>query len=153
MLVLSSVAREAGGGGRGTMRRRFIVAVLLAFCTAFALSSTANAETGKKALILGSSVTGGAGSIEATEATSLGFAVTVATDAQWGGMTAAQFADYQLIIVGDATCSNLPAVVSQNAAALANAVMAVGGVGGNTHAGNRILIGTDPVFHTTVGGR
>jgi hypothetical protein len=135
------------------MRRRFIVAVLLAFCTAFALSSTANAETGKKALILGSSVSGGASSIEATEATSLGFTVTVATDPQWLGMTAAQFADYQLIIVGDATCSFLPAVVTQNAAALANAVMAVGGVGGNTHAGNRILIGTDPVFHTTVGGR
>jgi hypothetical protein len=127
--------------------------MLVVLCAAFVLAPAANAETGKKALILGSSVTGGTSSIEAQEATSLGFAVTVATDIQWGGMTAAQFADYQLLIVGDPTCGDLSPVVSQNAAAVANAVMAVGGVGGNTHAGNRILIGTDPVFHTTVGAR
>jgi hypothetical protein len=121
--------------------------MLVVLCAAFVLAPAANAETGKKALILDSSVSGGAASIEAQEATTLGFTVTHATDIQWGGMTSAQFADYQLVIVGDPTCGNLPAVVSQNAAALANAVMAVGGVGGNTHAGNRILIGTDPVYH------
>ena len=65
-------------------------------------------------------------------------------------MTAAQFADYQLIIIGDPTCSNLPAVVSQNAQALADAVMAEGRR--NTKAGNRVLIGTDPVFHCSQGG-
>lgn len=129
------------------MSTRFVLKMLVVLCAAFVLAPAANAETGKKALILDSSVSGGALSIEAQEATTLGFAVTHATDIQWGGMTSAQFADYQLVIVGDPTCGNLPAVVSQNAAALANAVMAVGGVGGNTHAGNRILIGTDPVYH------
>ena len=38
---------------------------------------------------------------EATEATAKGFAVTLVDDAMWGAMTAAQFADYQLLVVGD----------------------------------------------------
>jgi hypothetical protein len=133
------------------IRTRFVLKVLVVLCAVFVFAPAANAETGKKALILDSSVSGGLASIEAQEATSLGFAVTMATDVQWGAMTAAQFADYQLLIVGDPTCSFLPQSVSSNAAALANAVMAAGGVGGNTHAGNRVLIGTDPVFHTTFG--
>ncbi len=113
-------------------------------------SSVAKAVTGKQALVLGSSVSGGASSAEATRATNLGFTVNVVNDTTWGAMTAAQFADYQLIIVGDPTCSSLPAVVSQNAKALSDAVMAR--AGGNTKAGNRILIGTDPVFHFLQGG-
>lgn len=113
-------------------------------------SSSARAETGQKALVLGSSVSGGASSPEAIRATNLGFTVTVVDDPTWAGMTAAQFADHQLIIVGDPTCSLLPEVVSQNAAALADAVMAR--ASGNPKAGNRILIGTDPVFHLSQGG-
>lgn len=113
-------------------------------------ASPAWAETGKKALVLGSSVSGGAGSVEAVHATALGFDVTVVGDGVWGAMTAAQFADYQLLVVGDPTCNRLPRVVSQNATALADAVMAR--AGGNTRVGNRILIGTDPVFHRSRGG-
>jgi uncharacterized repeat protein (TIGR01451 family) len=113
-------------------------------------SSVGKAETGKKALVLDSSVSGGASSPEATRATTLGFTVTVVNDATWGAMTAAQFADYQLIVVGDATCDSLPQAVSQNAKALADAVMAR--AGGNTKAGNRILVGTDPVYHYGQGG-
>ena len=113
-------------------------------------ASAAQAETGKKALILGSSVTGGAASEEATNAAGNGFTVTVVDDATWGAMTAAQFADYQMIVVGDPTCSFLPAVVSQNATALADAVMDNGVA--NTKAGNRLLIGTDPRFHSGQGG-
>ena len=112
--------------------------------------SAARAETGKKALILGSSVTGGAASSEAAAAEAKGFVVTVVDDPTWGGMTAAQFADYQLLVVGDPTCSTLPKVVSDNAAALADAVMAR--AGGNTKVGNRVLIGTDPRFHFSQGG-
>ena len=83
----------------------------------------AQAETGMKALILGSTVSGGASSREATSAAGNGFTVTVVDNATWGAMTTAQFSDYQLIIIGDPTCSTLPPVVSQNAAALADAVM------------------------------
>jgi Bacterial Ig-like domain (group 1) len=116
----------------------------------FGLNSGARAETGMKALILGSTVTGGATSAEATSAIGNGFDVTVVDDATWGAMTAAQFSDYQLIIIGDPTCSSLPQVVSTNAAALADAVM--DRAGSNTRTGNRVLIGTDPRFHAGQGG-
>lgn len=140
-------------GQENAGRRRFLTAAILVlgiFLTILASGSTVMAETGKKALVLGSSVSGGSSSREATRATNLGFTVTVVDDTTWGSMTAAQFADYQLVIVGDPTCGSLPQVVSQNATALANAVMAR--QGGNTKAGNRILIGTDPVFHYSQGG-
>ena len=134
---------------RGLMRKLpLLIGVLLTVLTVSA--SSAMAETGKKALILESSVSGGAASVEADRATALGFTVTVASDAIWGAMTAAQFSDYQLLIVGDPTCSSLSPVVSQNAVALADAVM--DRVGSNTKAGNRLLIGTDPVFHYGQGG-
>ncbi len=122
----------------------------LAFAIVFSGSPAAKAETGQKALILDSTVSGGPSSSEATEAIAKGFTVTMASDATWGAMTAAQFADYQLVVVGDPTCSSLPAVVSQNATALADAVMAR--AGGNTKAGNRVLIGTDPQYHFGQGG-
>jgi hypothetical protein len=122
----------------------------LAIFLLFGLNSRAEAETGTKALILGSSVSGGASSPEALEAIANGFEVTVVDDTTWGSMTAAQFSDYQMIVVGDPTCGFLPAVVSQNATALADAVMARSG--SNTKVGNRVLIGTDPVFHYSQGG-
>ena len=111
----------------------------------------ARAETGMKALILGSSVSGGASSTEAVSAVGNGFEVTVVDDTTWGSMTATQFSDYQLIIIGDPTCSSLPEVVSTNAAALADAVMDRAGT--NTRVGNRVLIGTDPDFHVGQGGQ
>jgi hypothetical protein len=117
----------------------------------FGLNNGARAETGMKALILGTSVTGGASSAEATEAVGNGFEVTVVDDATWGAMTTAQFSDYQLIIIGDPTCSSLRPVVSQNAQALADAVMNRG-ASTNTKVGNRVLIGTDPRVHFSQGG-
>ncbi len=74
-----------------------------------------------------------------------GFSVDIVDDSTWDSMTAAQFAKYQLVIVGDPTCDTLPQAVTQNSAALSDAVMAR--AGGNTTAGNRVLIGTDPVYH------
>jgi hypothetical protein len=117
----------------------------------FGLSGGARAETGMKALILSSSVSGGASSSEALSAIDNGFAVTVVDDTTWGGMTAAQFSDYQLIIVGDPTCANLPRVVSENAQALSDAVM--NRAGSNTKVGNRVLVGTDPRFHLSGRGQ
>lgn len=129
------------------MRRLVVLGVLLSFFTIGA--SSAMAETGKKALVLGSTVSGGPASHEATRAADDGFTVTVVDDATWDAMTAAQFADYQLVIIGDPDCSTMSPAVSQNTTALADAVM--GRAGGNTKAGNRILIGTDPAFHYDVG--
>jgi hypothetical protein len=133
---------------RGLARALLLIGVLTAM---FSLAPAAGAETGKQALILASTVTGGTASAEAARATADGFTVTLVSDATWATMTAAQFAEYQLVVVGDPTCSSVPAVVSQNAAALASAVM--GHAGTNTKAGNRLLIGTDPRFHYSQGGQ
>jgi hypothetical protein len=66
-----------------------LVAGLLAFN-----SLAATAETGKKALILDSSVSGGSLSVEAQRAAALGFSpIDVVSSTTWATMTAAQFAD------------------------------------------------------------
>ncbi len=114
-------------------------------------SSPANAETGQKALVLTSSVSGGSDSHEAQWAEELGFTVTMASDAEWAAMTAATFADHQLVVIGDPTCGSVSSVVGTNATALSDAVMAR--AGGNTKVGNRVLVGTDPVFHYFQGGQ
>ena len=112
--------------------------------------SPAQAATGQ-ALILGSSVSGGASSLEATEAAGEGYStIDVVSDAQWAAMSAADFGAYELVIIGDPTCSDVSPVVAENAEALATAVMGTGG--GRTTAGNRVLNGTDPVFHQSQGG-
>src|SRR4051794_23003562 len=86
-----------------------------------------------KVLVLGSSVSGGASSIEATKAASLGFTVDVVDSATWSSMTAADFASYRAIILGDPNCGDVSAV----AAAEANA-----SVWGPTINGNVVVIGT-----------
>ena len=101
------------------------------------------------ALINADSVSGGATSVEAVQAAAAGFTVTVVTGAQWGAMTQAQFGQYQVLITGDPTCGGVPASTSANAAVWAPVVM--GTAGGNTAAGNRVLIGTDPVYHQFTG--
>lgn len=132
------------------MRIAFVASALLALGLLVAAVSPASAESEKRALVLASSVYGGESSAEAIRATALGFTVDVVGDEAWGAMTAGDFAAYQLIVVGDPSCNHLPPVVSQNATALADAVMAR--AGGNERTGNRVLIGTDPVFHYTQGG-
>jgi hypothetical protein len=91
-----------------------------------------------KVLILANTVTGGASSVEALAAKSLGYTVELATDAAWAAKTSADFATYRALILGDNTCSG----VSLIAAAVANR-----NVWGPVVDGNVILVGTDPVFH------
>ena len=110
------------------------------------------------ALILGSTVTAGSAvagtqlggtdtrSLEQEQAEAAGFTVTVVDDTTWAAMTAADFAKYQLIIIGDPNCSSGPSY----ATALANAgvwepvVMSSGG--------NKYLDGTDDETHHLGGG-
>jgi hypothetical protein len=102
-----------------------------------------------KVLILGPTVTGGAASREAQEATAQGFAVDVVSPATWSSMTAAQFASYRAIVLGDPTCGG-PGTAGYLDAPLADESVwgpVVNGPGG----GNAIIIGTDPVFHATYG--
>lgn len=106
------------------------------------IAQSAHAAT---ALINASSVSGGASSQEALIAQSLGYTVTVVSDATWGAMTAADFGAYDLLIVGDPTCANLPPGVHASKDQFGPVVL--GNAGGRTQAGNRVLVGTDPVYH------
>jgi hypothetical protein len=109
------------------------------------------ALTPGKILILGSTVSGGTNSLEAKLAgsgsvsagelgilTGLGYTVDVVSDSTWASMTTAQFAAYQAVVLGDATCSSAsaPPVPAANT-----------GVWGPAITGNVVLVGTDPVFH------
>src|SRR5256885_17163193 len=105
---------------------------------------TAHAFT-PKGLINGYTVSGSP-SIEEQQATALGFSVTVVSGATWDNMTQAQFAAYQVLIVGDPTCSTLALSVTSNAATWAPVVM---GPAGNTPPRDRILICTGPLYHYT----
>ncbi|MDQ3929513.1 MAG: hypothetical protein M3328_10250, partial [Chloroflexota bacterium] len=107
-----------------------------------ASSSRALAAT-PSVLILSSTVSGGASSVEAQAATALGFTVDVVTPAQWATKTQADFASYRALILGDATCTDVSAVT----AAVANAT-----VWGPAVNGNVIIQGSDPVFHDGQGG-
>jgi hypothetical protein len=118
-------------------------------------AATAPAATQPQALVLGDVVTGGASSIEATDAAALGFKVTVVDGVTWDAMTAAQFASYQLLIVGDpygpiaggtvdcTTGRTYMAAAIANAPVWGHVVLASGG--------NVAINGTDPGYHNSVG--
>jgi len=123
--------------------------VLIAGGSASAFGSRAAlAATAPKALILADSVTvpgpapaTSTESIEQYEAQQDGFTVTSVTGAQWDTMTAAQFAQYQVLIIGDPTCqgTNSFAAAVTNETTWEPVVMKSGG--------NKVLIGTDPTYH------
>jgi hypothetical protein len=89
-----------------------------------------------KALILSRTVEGGEQSPEYQAARKMGLAVTLASDTEWAGMTAAQFATYRVIILGDANCASEDVV----SAALANRH-----VWSRVVNGNILIAGTAPV--------
>ena len=91
-----------------------------------------------KSLILARTVEGGESSAEYQAANKLGLRPELATDAEWAGMTAAKFAQYRVIILGDANCASLDKV----SAALANRH-----VWGPAIDGNILVAGTAPVFN------
>jgi hypothetical protein len=98
------------------------------------------------ALINGDTVSGGTSSREAQAATAAGLTVTVVTGAEWDAMTAAQFASYQVLIAGDPYCGRIAGSFTSNESTWGPVVM--GTAGGNTFAGNRVVVGTDPVEHS-----
>ena len=89
-------------------------------------------------------------SLEQFAAEKAGYTVTVVTGAQWDAMTAADFAKYQVLIVGDPICNVTPTSATSNASVWAPVVM--GNSGLNSAVGNRTLVGTDPEFHYLNGG-
>ncbi len=137
---------------RMRLSSRLLVGVSALLLTVFVLSGSilssgaghAAAATNGKVLILGSTVSGGAGSPEALAAIAAGHGVDVASDASWAAMTNAQFAAYDALVLGDATCNTLGAGTTT---ATANAA-----IWGPAVTGNVIVVGTDPVFHLGQGG-
>lgn len=95
-------------------------------------------------LILDTTVTGGAASLEAAQAAALGLTPVVVDAATWAATTAAEFAGYRALILGDATCNE---DVTALAPAEANRA-----VWGPVVTGNVIVVGTDPVFHQGIPG-
>jgi hypothetical protein len=144
--------------GRGSLLRRMsaVVASSVLVLGAVAVvqiavaSSPAAAATPGTALINGDTVSGGSSSLEAQAAEAAGLTVTVVTGADWEAMTAEQFGTYQVLIAGDPACGTVADSFTSNASTWAPVVM--GDAGGRTRAGNRVVIGTDPVFHYTYGG-
>jgi hypothetical protein len=98
----------------------------------------------RKALINASTVFGSP-SQEEQIATALGFVVTVVDDATWSTLTAADFGQYDLLIAGDPFCGSLPTGLVSSASTYGSVVLGL--AGGRTQAGNRIVVGTDPVLH------
>lgn len=105
-----------------------------------ALAEAAGASDNKTVLILGSTVTGGASSPEATQAQAAGLSVEVVSDAVWQAKTAEDFLTYRAIVLGDPTCTTSPAGL--------NVAASNRHVWGPTIKGNVVVIGTDPVFHS-----
>lgn len=126
--------------------QKILPVVLLLATAALSVSraSAVPAPDANSVLILDTTVSGGAASIEATKAAALGFTVEVVSAATWGAMTTADFASYRAIVLGDPTC----AFDSPGPIAAAEANRAVWGPVIN---GNAILVGTDPVYHAVLG--
>src|SRR3989344_4660189 len=106
----------------------------------------APAPDANSVLVLDITVSGGGGSLEATKAAGLGFTVVMATPADWAAMTAADFASYRALILGDATCAGI------GTSPWLDAPTANRTVWSPVVNGNVVVIGTDPVFHQGQGG-
>jgi hypothetical protein len=128
---------------------RKLLALLMpaALVLAYIGPPTAAAVT-RQALINDATVSG-PNSLEEQAAVAAGFTVTIVTDTAWGAMTAAQFGQYDLLIAGDPTCGAFPPGLIASAPVWGPVVL--GTAGGRTLAGNRVVIGTDPVFHFGTG--
>ena len=127
-----------------------LVPVALALGAMGGSAASVAASSHRQALIHEDTVSG-PNSLEEQAAVAAGFTVTIVDDATWASMTAAEFGAYELLIVGDPTCvGSLPTGLVASAPVWGPVVLGMDG--GRTQAGNRIVIGTDPVFHAGQGG-
>jgi hypothetical protein len=91
-------------------------------------------------------------SLEQYAAQRAGFTVSVVTGAAWAAMSQADFAKYQLLIVGDPDCAGGTSLASTLSSAATWAPVVMGTSGLNPLVGNRSLVGTDPEDHYLHGG-
>src|SRR5487761_2162077 len=121
-----------------------VVAMFILAAATIVTPSVASAATTTTVLINGDTLASFATVNESTIATGLGYTVTVVSGSTWDSMTAAQFAAYNVLVIGDPACGDLAPSVTSNESVWAPVVM---GTSVHTQAGNRVLIGTDPVYH------
>ena len=123
-------------------RRLGLLASLVILTSAIAVSPVAAVPGNDSTVLILDSTVSGPGSLEETAAVALGFTVEVVNAATWSAMTASDFGSYRAIILGDPTCvgPGAPATFPANEATWGPEVD-----------GNVVLIGTDPVFHSSVG--
>ena len=118
------------------------IAVLVALFAFFAIAGNAGASLKNgKVLILADTVSAGvigSQSVEENAAASLGLGVDVVDATTWDAMTTAQFAAYDALVLGDPTCTGIGSAT----AAIANRA-----IWGPAVDGNKIFVGTDPVYH------
>jgi hypothetical protein len=125
---------------------RFVLGVLaVSLATVLGSPDRAAAQAPARKALINSETVEGSPSQEEEIATALGFAVTLVSDTTWAGYSAADFGQYDLLIAGDPSCGNLPPGLVSSAATYGPVVLGV--AGGRTQAGNRIVVGTDPVLH------
>ena len=123
---------------------------MLSACTAAAVAMAVlvlvpGAAVGRpvsdRVLILSTTVSGGAASEEALAVLDLGLTPVIADPSAWAAHTAADFAGYRGIILGDNYCGGSITPAQTNAATWGGAID-----------GNVLLVGTDPVVHSSQGG-
>lgn len=155
--IVSSL-RGATNGRLGALRGGLWIAALCAVAGAIAVAvvpaSGASTSNPKTALLDEESVTTDDGvvnaeknpiSLEQYAAEQEGYTVTVVTGPEWEALSAAQFAQYQLLIVGDPECGSTASSAIASAGTWAPVVMGSSGI--NPLVGNRVVVGTDPEFH------
>ena len=163
MRRIVSLLLGSSTGTRAKLRGGLWVAALCTAIAAVAIAvvpasgdSTSNSNT---ALLDGESVTTNDGitnsegqpvSLEQYAAEQAGYTVTVVTGPEWEALTAAQFAQYQLLIVGDPQCDETATSAISSVGTWAPVVMGTSGL--NSLVGNRVVVGTDPEFHYADGG-
>jgi hypothetical protein len=154
--ILSMFSGKSSGR-RGALRAGLWIAALCAALAAVAIAvvpaSGASSSTPKTALLDGQSITTSDGiekegvpiSLEQYAAEQAGYTVTVVSGSEWEAMTAAEFAHYQLLIVGDPFCTDTASSAIASSSTWTPVVMGTSGL--NPLVGNRVVVGTDPEFH------
>lgn len=122
---------------------KILLIVTLVTSTLLMMVGPVQAQAPGEVLILGTTIIDGMSSFEAQAILAAGKVPVIVDEATWSGMTAAEFASYDGIVLGDPRCELGEAAV---AVAMANAA-----VWGPVIDGNLIIIGSDPVYHSTYG--
>ena len=136
--------RTKYGARAGRPRRYVILGLVMLMAMAGLGPVSAVADDSGTVLILGTSVSGGADSLEADKARELGFDVDVVTASEWGAMSTSDFATYRAIVLGDPSCST-------SASASIGAAEDNVDVWSPAVTGNVLVIGSDPMYHSTYG--